>query len=281
MSSTALTHSSLLPTRAVADESVEVGGVTPSAAAAAGGGADGRERSASLPLHVSPRATNQRSKSLRRQRTPSFVASTSPTERLSPGSPPQLDRCKTISAEEAILARTSTTFFAASHSQDALNQQYERLQHTDKGSPDVGAGDEEEVRDRLRKTSFFMNIGDLDPEEDYKALKRSRGICNVLCADKKVLTQERGELITVRDVMVHGAPQSVASLLQTVDVGTQAHYDAGGRLQLVQKGTFLRNLRSKFLQIWLTKKVLFAKRTVPFVFSELHETENYAHMNPG
>lgn len=201
-------------------------------------------------------------------------------ERLSPGSPPQLDRCETISAEEAILARTSTTFFAASHSQDALSQ-YERLQHTDKGSPDVGAGYEEEVRGRLRKTSFFMNIGDFDPEEDYKALKRSRGICNVLCADKTVLTQERGELITVRDVMVHGAPQSVASLLQTVDVGTQAHYDAGGRLQLVRKGTFLRNLRSEFLQIWLTKKVLFAKRTVPFVFSELHETENYAHMNPG
>jgi hypothetical protein len=80
---------------------------------------------------------------------------------------------------------------------------------------------------------------------------------------------ERAELISIRDIMLHGKTQSVSRLLYYfwMDMDhTESH---------------LKSLNSHFLQEWLRIKLKMVARDIPFLFETEHQESNLKHMTPG
>jgi len=79
---------------------------------------------------------------------------------------------------------------------------------------------------------------------------------------------ERSELISIRDIMLHGKTQSVARLLYYFWMDQDKDHG------------HLKSLNSIFLQNWLRRKIEMVQRDIPFIFETEHQENNLKHMIP-
>ena len=84
----------------------------------------------------------------------------------------------------------------------------------------------------------------------------------------KALYIERAELISIRDIMLHGKTQSVSRLLYYFWMDKDKDHG------------HLKSLNCKFLQEWLKRKIEMVERDIPFVFETEHQENNLKHMIP-
>ena len=84
----------------------------------------------------------------------------------------------------------------------------------------------------------------------------------------KSLYIERAELISIRDIMLHGKTQSVSRLLYYFWMDKDEDHG------------HLKSLNSKFLQEWLKGKIEMVQRDIPFIFETEHQENNLKHMTP-
>jgi hypothetical protein len=82
------------------------------------------------------------------------------------------------------------------------------------------------------------------------------------------LYTERAELISIRDIMLHGKTQSVSRLLYYF------------WMDMDRDDSHLKSLNSEFLQEWLKIKIQMVERDIPFLFETEHQESNLKHMTP-
>ena len=82
----------------------------------------------------------------------------------------------------------------------------------------------------------------------------------------KLLYIERAELISIRDIKLHGKTQSVARLLYYFWMDKDKEHG------------HLKSLNSMFLQEWLKGKIEMVQRDIPFLFETQHQENNLKHM---
>ena len=112
--------------------------------------------------------------------------------------------------------------------------------------------------------------------EDVDLLHHNENKFNgVLCKHKcvhykstKSLYIERAELISIRDIMLHGKTQSVSRLLYYFWMDKDENHG------------HLKSLNSEFLQEWLQGKIEMVQRDIPFIFETEHQENNLKHMTP-
>jgi len=84
----------------------------------------------------------------------------------------------------------------------------------------------------------------------------------------KLLYIERAELISIRDIMLHGKTQSVSRLLYYF------------WMDIDKEHGHLKSLNSSFLEEWLKGKIEMVERDIPFIFEKEHQENNLKHMLP-
>eukprot|EP01047_Picozoa_sp_COSAG01_P091751 COSAG01_NODE_23283_length_821_cov_0.768698_1_plen_226_part_10 len=92
------------------------------------------------------------------------------------------------------------------------------------------------------------------------------------------LYRERAELLSVRNIMVDGRPQAVASMLYNFNEILDPEFTS--ELLKGEGKEQQEVLQSLFLREWLSSKIQRAKQAIPFVFDREHQIHNYIHMSP-
>ena len=79
---------------------------------------------------------------------------------------------------------------------------------------------------------------------------------------------ERSEIISIRDLMLHGESQTISRLLYYF------------WMDMDKKNSHLQSLHSEFLKEWLKCKIEMVQRDIPFIFETEHLEKNILNMHP-
>lgn len=79
---------------------------------------------------------------------------------------------------------------------------------------------------------------------------------------------ERSEIISIRDLMLHGESQTISRLLYYF------------WMDMDKENSHLQSLHSEFLKEWLKCKIEMVNRDIPFIFETEHLEKNIQNMHP-
>lgn len=79
---------------------------------------------------------------------------------------------------------------------------------------------------------------------------------------------ERSEIISIRDLMLHGESQTISRLLYYF------------WMDMDKKNSHFQSLHSLFLKEWLKCKIEMVQRDIPFIFETEHLEKNILNMHP-